>query len=377
MCSVTLPTTDVMSSVVEERSPEDELRGKKRKIALSHCGVCGSDEAKYRCPGCLTYSCSFDCVKKHKEVSKCSGVRDKTAFVKLTQFDEMTLLSDYRFLEDTGRFADAANRDQLIRARPDNPRGKHLAAKARSMNITLRSLPKTFTRSRENSTFFHKKEKQFYWHLKLIFPQSSTEISQRRVSDKQSLEQILTRYIHPTESDPVMRQKLKLYVHSPSEDISVFMKGEGRKANSVRFHQLDMQKSLRDNLSYKMLIEYPVLHVVLREHWRDYPLKGPAETDTTRSKETEEVSPPSSHIIGSTATSKTSPESVSPQRKRAKKEGEKGDLEEGEVTDSSDDEDQHQRGGELGEDSVSHAGAHVSRSAADKSESPADTSGSE
>lgn len=74
-------------------------------------------------------------------------MRNKTAFVALSQFDEMALLSgerllvvlfpkgtqtigvdasesaalissfvpDYRFLEDTGRFADGATRDSLVR----------------------------------------------------------------------------------------------------------------------------------------------------------------------------------------------------------------------------------------------------------------------
>lgn len=40
---------------------------------------------------------------------------------------------------------------------------------------------------------------------------------------------------------------------------------------------MNMKQSLRDNLSYKTLIEYPVLHVVLRDHWEDYPLKEPGK----------------------------------------------------------------------------------------------------
>lgn len=38
---------------------------------------------------------------------------------------------------------------------------------------------------------------------------------------------------------------------------------------------MNVHKSLRDNLRYKTLIEYPALHVVLRDHWKDFPLKGP------------------------------------------------------------------------------------------------------
>ncbi|XP_008297806.1 box C/D snoRNA protein 1 [Stegastes partitus] len=362
MASVIIPTAALMSAA-ESRADggglEEEQRGTKRKMSLSSCGVCGSEEAKYKCPACLTHSCSLLCVKKHKEASGCSGVRNKTAFVNLSHFDEMTLLSDYRFLEDTGRFADGANRDNLIRAPHTTFKAKKLAASARKMNITLRFLPVSFTKSRENSTFFLNKEKQFLWHLKLIFPQSSSEFSQRRVCDRQTLEQILTAYIHPTESEPVTRQKLKMYVHAPFDHVKVFMKAEGRKANSVRYHELDIQKSLRDNLSYKTLIEYPVLHVVLRDQWKDYPLKGPAEPASactgiaTRNDGMDQEKAVATQVSPSPQgsctpagsnfwTQEATPETEPPQEKRAKREaGGEEEQEEGEIMDSSDEEDRN------------------------------------
>ncbi|KAL8178366.1 UNVERIFIED_CONTAM: Box C/D snoRNA protein 1 [Gekko kuhli] len=69
------------------------------------------DEAKYRCPRCMKYSCSLVCVKQHKTTYNCNGVREKTAFVSINQFSDLNLLSDYRFLEDVGRMADRAARD--------------------------------------------------------------------------------------------------------------------------------------------------------------------------------------------------------------------------------------------------------------------------
>ncbi|XP_073332746.1 box C/D snoRNA protein 1 [Pagrus major] len=364
MNSVILPTTDIMSTVesrVEEDGPEEELRASKRKISLSSCGVCGSQEAKYTCPACQAHTCSLQCVNKHKGDSGCSGVRNKTTFVPLSHFDEMALLSDYRFLEDTGRFADGANRDNLIRTPRATSKAKKLASNARKMNIILRFLPVTFTRSRENSTVFFGKEQLFMWHLKLIFPQSSTEFSQRRVSDKQTLEQILTPYIHPTESDPVTRQKLKIYVHARFDHVKVFMKAEGRKANSVRYNELDIHKSLRDNLRYKMLIEYPVLHIVLRDHWKEYPQKGPAEPVSACSscvtknqgvdqkrEEVTQVSQKGASTPGGTniwtGTPETSPETEPPQEKRAKREAGEEEPEEGEIVDSSDEEEEEEEG---------------------------------
>lgn len=55
----------------------------------------------------LTDMCIFSsllCVKKHKEDSGCSGVRNKTAFVALSHFDEMTLLSGENLLNKRSHF---------------------------------------------------------------------------------------------------------------------------------------------------------------------------------------------------------------------------------------------------------------------------------
>ncbi|XP_037326122.2 box C/D snoRNA protein 1 [Pungitius pungitius] len=348
------PTTDTTPGAhrkMENDREEEGPRGTKRKISLSNCGVCGSEEAKYRCPACLANSCSLLCVKKHKDDTGCSGVRNKTAFVTISEFDEMTLLSDYRLLEDTGRFAGGATRDKLVQVPRSTARAKRLAAGARKLNITLRFLPITFTKSKENSTLFFTKDKLFLWHVKVIFPQSSTEFSQRRVLDGQTLEQILTPYIHPTESDPVTRQKLKVYVRTPFDHVKVFMKAEGRKANSVRYHELDICKTLRDNLSYKTIIEYPVLHVVLREHWKEFPLKGSAdpasackrvalqkELQDQENNRGVQVSP----FLG--GASETVPETEHPPVKRATREAEEGDVEEGELVDSSEEEEEEEEG---------------------------------
>nr|XP_040039625.1 box C/D snoRNA protein 1 isoform X1 [Gasterosteus aculeatus aculeatus] len=356
------PTTDATPgahSEMENNSAPEEPKGTKRKISLSSCGVCGSEEAKYRCPACLANSCSLLCVKKHKDDTGCSGVRNKTAFITISEFDEMTLLSDYRLLEDTGRFAGGATRDKLIQIPRSTARAKRLAANARKLNITLRFLPITFTKSKENSTLFFTKEKQFLWHVKVIFPQCSTEFSQRRVSDGQTLEQILIPYIHPTQSDPVTRQKLKMYVRTPFDHVKVFMKAEGRKANSVRYHELDICKTLRDNLSYKTIIEYPVLHVVLGEHWKEFPLKGSADPASAcksvalqkelQDQENNSVVQVSPSLGGAckpggtniwAGTLETTPETEHPQVKRAKREAGKGDVEEGELTDSSEEEEE-------------------------------------
>ena len=39
---------------------------------------------------------------------------------------------------------------------------------------------------------------------------------------------------------------------------------------SCRYYVLDMSKSINDNLAHKMVIEYPTIYVVLKDHWVNY-----------------------------------------------------------------------------------------------------------
>ncbi|XDV46677.1 hypothetical protein PO909_014519 [Leuciscus waleckii] len=111
-------------------------------------------------------------------------------------------------------------------------------------------------------------EGRFHWYLKIHFPQSNAVYSERFPDDKR-LDHILNDYIHPSESDPVKRQKLKLYVHSPRDDIRVFLKAE-QQHNSLRFLELDLKKSLQENLMHKTIVEYPEVFVVLKQHSQEF-----------------------------------------------------------------------------------------------------------
>ncbi|XP_005521330.2 PREDICTED: box C/D snoRNA protein 1 [Pseudopodoces humilis] len=244
------------------------------KMSLHRCETCSKEAAKYRCPRCMKYSCSLLCVKKHKLALSCNGVRDKTAFVSVNEFTDLNLLSDYRFLEDVGRTADAAARHCIVH----NPATKRLLYclrnKARGCNIELKTLPVGFTKRRENSTTFNSVENKFYWHLKLLFPHCHAEYTLKGVPDDKTLADILKPYIDPVESDPVVCQRLKIYTASPLSDVQILMKIENRNRNSIRYHELDASRSLLDNLKGKVIIEYPTLFVVLKTLKNDMVVLG-------------------------------------------------------------------------------------------------------
>ncbi|XP_031231611.1 box C/D snoRNA protein 1 isoform X2 [Mastomys coucha] len=255
---------EAMEDTKVKQEPQRNPRvGCKRKLAMSRCETCGTEEAKYRCPRCLRYSCSLPCVKKHKADLTCNGVRDKTAYISLQQFTEMNLLSDYRFLEDVARTADQVSRDTFL-TRPK--RKKYLLFmknRARKQGIHLNLLPSGFSKRKENSTVFDHRKQQFYWHVKLQFPQSQAEYIEKRVPDDKTINEILKPYIDPEKSDPVIRQRLKAYTQSQT-GIQILMRVENMQQNMIRYHELDPYKSLLDNLRNKVIIEYPTLHVVLK-----------------------------------------------------------------------------------------------------------------
>ncbi|XP_069718945.1 box C/D snoRNA protein 1 [Phaenicophaeus curvirostris] len=261
-----------------------------RKMSLRRCETCSEEEAKYRCPRCMKYSCSLLCVKKHKLALNCNGVRDKTAFVSVNEFTDLNLLSDYRFLEDVGRTADAAARHLNMHSSTGKRLTSCLRNKAERCNIDLRILPTGFTKRRENSTIFHRAEDKFYWHLKLVFPHCHAEYTLKRVPDDRTLTDILKPYIDPVESDPVVCQRLKIYTAAPQSDIQILMKIENRRQNSVRYNELDASRSLLDNLKGKIIIEYPTLFVVLKTLKHDMVVLGQDASEPAENSDSESSS---------------------------------------------------------------------------------------
>ncbi|XP_008582516.1 PREDICTED: box C/D snoRNA protein 1 [Galeopterus variegatus] len=273
---------EVMDDTKVKEEPQiNHSVGCKRKLAMSRCETCGTEEAKYRCPRCMRYSCSLPCVKKHKAELTCNGVRDKTAYVSIQQFTEMNLLSDYRFLEDVARTADHITRDVFLKRPISNKHMYFMKNRARKQGINLKLLPNGFTKRKENSTYFNKKKQQFCWHVKLKFPQSQAEYIERRVPDDKIINEILKPYIDPEKSDPVIRQRLKAYICSQT-GVQILMKVEYMQQNLVRYYELDPYKSLLDNLRKKVIIEYPTLHVVLKGSSNDMKILHQVKSESTK-----------------------------------------------------------------------------------------------
>lgn len=48
-----------------------------------------------------------------------------------------------------------------------------------------------------------------------------------------------------------------------------------------RYQELEVAKTLKDNLKFKLVIKYSSLHIVLKDLCQEYPLKGPGNNKPT------------------------------------------------------------------------------------------------
>jgi hypothetical protein len=93
--STTNPNQPPQNSTNPSATLKDEIEESpsKRQKRDALCGFCSEQQAKYRCPRCGIQTCSLECSKGHKLKTGCKGQRDKTAMVRMAEFDENNLIS--------------------------------------------------------------------------------------------------------------------------------------------------------------------------------------------------------------------------------------------------------------------------------------------
>ncbi|PSS26449.1 Box C/D snoRNA protein [Actinidia chinensis var. chinensis] len=123
------------------------------------CEECKLNPSKYKCPGCSVRSCSLPCVKAHKQRTVCTGKRQQTQFVPLSQFDDNLILSDYNMLEDVKRIADSAQRMRLKLCGYSHFRLpfplKGLRSAAANRRTKLLFLPSGMTKRETNRSYYN------------------------------------------------------------------------------------------------------------------------------------------------------------------------------------------------------------------------------
>ncbi|XP_071646150.1 box C/D snoRNA protein 1 [Temnothorax longispinosus] len=255
------------------------------RTKLEDCEVCAAAKARYTCPKCEVRTCSVACVNVHKKELECDGIRDKTKFIPLNSFTDLDLLSDYRFLEQVDRTVDTKKRNPEIRfTRQANlPVHLHkLRCAAGYRKISLLFMPQLFSRHKENTTYLNWKTNELFWRLEWIFPQAENiKCTVDRTLDSIRLSTLVEQVLDPVSSTDetdierlntklVLADKLQFYRAAGLSNIKVLLKAEKIKKANSRFYDLDLTLTLRENLENKTIVEFPTLHVVMKDHSNMY-----------------------------------------------------------------------------------------------------------
>ncbi|KAL4713554.1 hypothetical protein ACJJTC_006142 [Scirpophaga incertulas] len=275
----------VDSDLVNMSSSETESENQTTSLSrLGDCEVCGSKHAIYTCPKCEVKTCCLSCVRIHKKELECDGIRDRTKFIRMKDFSDTDLLSDYRLLEECSRFVYGIKRDKkkkFTRIEKDLPIHLFkLKMAARHRGIVLQFLAQNFTRHINNSSRYNFKTHIINWRIEWIFPNvDSTPIKfvDTQCSEHKRLSELLDKYLN-LESPPFEQSKSLAYYRSVGfSGIKILLKAEKVKGSSHKYFELDPTESLMENLSGKCIVEFPIIFVVLKDHAYNFEIITPED----------------------------------------------------------------------------------------------------
>ncbi|ONI20260.1 hypothetical protein PRUPE_2G005000 [Prunus persica] len=165
------------------------------------CEECKANPSKYKCPGCSIRSCSLPCVKAHKLRTGCTGKRNQTNFVPLSQIDNNQLLSDYNLLEEVKRVSESAQRlrNKLCRYNyyrlPDHL--KSLRGAASSRRTKLLFLPSGMSKREKNQTRYDRRKKCISWTIEWRFHSTDVVLTDHEVNENTKFCSIIENHLKP------------------------------------------------------------------------------------------------------------------------------------------------------------------------------------
>ncbi|XLS90663.1 hypothetical protein HN51_066671, partial [Arachis hypogaea] len=233
------------------------------------CEECKSNPSKYKCPGCSIQSCGLPCVKAHKERTGCTGKRNQTQFVPLSQFDDNLLLSDYNLLEEVKRVAESSQRMRTklgMYAYFKLPHYlKSLGSAARSRRTKLLFLPSGMSKRQKNQTRYDQRKKFISWTIEWHFHSTDVVLHDNGVNENTSIYSILEKHLKPGPWNHPLRQ----FCEEQPDRLKIFIRKYPKGPKSP-FKELDMKAPIRQQLADVVILEFPVVFVFLPSHRIDF-----------------------------------------------------------------------------------------------------------
>lgn len=156
-------------------------------LLASSCSICHLNPIKYTCPRCSTHTCSLTCVRKHKQWTQCSGIRDPAEYRKRTELATASSIDkDFNFITSVERTlsrAETTNSDRgidLVPARfarhaDHRPR---LEVVIENRGVKVVRAPKGLSRNKNNKTSWASNVKAVMWTVEWLLEDNKIVMGQ-------------------------------------------------------------------------------------------------------------------------------------------------------------------------------------------------------
>ncbi|KAH8583645.1 box C D snoRNA 1 [Cryptosporidium sp. chipmunk genotype I] len=265
------------------------------------CENCNNDY-KYKCPACNTKSCSLECINSHKSKTGCDGNGIKKHIEKnivISQYNSDDMWRDFNFLEDVRRRILNASRDQgkginaenrtiqesfgsfssLRRRIGEQRRRDNIVGEQRLVTViketsklpkhspipllkkacSIRKIKIHFCPINEmqirknNTTYYNKKDDLLLWKMEFSIYEDNNLI------EKKYLDNV-------SENEIVIEVILKLMSNIEINHIKQILLMENFKdEKNDALQEIDLNKSFKDNLIGKNIIEFPRFKVEIHK----------------------------------------------------------------------------------------------------------------
>ncbi|XP_027358844.1 box C/D snoRNA protein 1-like [Abrus precatorius] len=250
------------------------------------CEECKCNPWKYKCPGCSLHSCSLLCVKSHKVRTGCTGKRNQTQFIPLSQFDDSLLLSDYTLLEEVKRVAESAQRMRTklgMYAYFKLPHHlKSLRSAAGSRRTKLLFLPNGMSKREKNQSRYDQRKKFISWTIEWRFHLTDIVLHDHRVNENTSFYSILEKHLKPGPWNHQLRQ----FCEDQLDTLKLFICKYPKGPRSP-FKELDMKAPIRQQLANIAILEFPVVFIFLPSHKINFEVIKDVNTNVHKSLQKE------------------------------------------------------------------------------------------
>ncbi|KOC65985.1 Box C/D snoRNA protein 1 [Habropoda laboriosa] len=174
---------------------------------------------------------------------------------------------------------------------------KRLKTAAFKRKIALQFMPQHFSRHKSNTTFLNWKSNELYWRIEWIFPQAEcTKWVTERSLESTRLSLLIEEILDPVKSlenknnieelnlRMSLNDRLQFYQAAGLSGVKVLLKAEKIAKSDLKFYELDITLTLMENLENKVIIEFPVIYIVLKDHSYMYEIINTDDEDDSKCK---------------------------------------------------------------------------------------------